>query len=141
MLGLSLLADAPLPTTFTSTSPPATEPWTPHRTVSPKGFQAARQRLGTATDVYNTHLEAGGGEADNIARAAQVDALVAALEGWSAGQAVIFTGDFNLRETDPEDLPLIEQPGSGLSGHAGLWTVRRPITSTRSCSAHPPTHN
>ena len=60
-------------------------------------------------DIYNTHLEAGGGEADNIARAAQVDALVAALEGWSAGQAIIFTGDFNLRETDPEDLLLIEQ--------------------------------
>ena len=109
--GLSLLADAPLLdhlhehfTTCNGTVDAASD------CLASKGFQAARVRLGTATlDIYNTHLEAGGGEADNIARAAQVDALVAALEGWSAGQAVIFTGDFNLRETDPEDLPLIEQ--------------------------------
>ena len=75
-----------------------------------KGFQALRVSIGTdSIDVYNTHLEAGGSAEDNAARHAQVDDLISALTSWSDGQAVIFTGDFNLRETDPEDLPLIDQ--------------------------------
>ena len=78
--------------------------------LASKGFQAVRLSMGTSTiDVYNTHLEAGGGEADNEARQAHIDEVLASLNGWSAGQAIVFTGDFNLRPSDPEDLPLIEQ--------------------------------
>jgi len=78
--------------------------------LASKGFQAARLRVGAALiDLYNTHLEAGGGQEDNEARAAQVDAVIEALQGWSSGQAVIFTGDFNLHASDPEDAPLLER--------------------------------
>jgi len=109
--GLSVLAEAPLVehihqhfTSCNGTIDSASD------CLASKGFQALRVRIGGATlDVYNTHLEAGGSAADNDARAAQVQALVDSLQGWSTDQAVIFTGDFNLRETDPEDLPLIEQ--------------------------------
>ena len=91
--------------------------------LASKGFQAVRVAVGGASiDLYNTHLEAGGGDEDNAARQTQVEELIASLNGWSAGHAVIFTGDFNLRETDPDDLPLIEQ----LLGEAQL---------TRSCAA------
>jgi len=78
--------------------------------LASKGFQAVRLSMGTSTiDVYNTHLEAGGGEADNEARQTHVDEVLASINGWSAGQAIVFTGDFNLRPSDPEDLPLIVQ--------------------------------
>jgi len=123
--GLGLLAEAPLVeyihehfTTCNGTVDSASD------CLASKGFQVARVGVGgTTLDIYNTHLEAGGGSADNEARAAQVGALIDALQGWSANHAVIFTGDFNLRETDPEDLPLIEQ----LLGEANLeracWAV------------------
>ena len=83
-----------------------------------KGFQALRQELipGVEVDFYNTHLEAGGGELDNAVRAEQVDMLLDSLSGWSAGRAVVFTGDFNLHGEDPEDLPLLDL----LQGEAGL---------------------
>ena len=78
--------------------------------LASKGFQAVRLSMGTSTiDVYNTHLEAGGGTADNEARQTHVDEVLASINGWSAGHAIVFTGDFNLRPSDPEDLPLIEQ--------------------------------
>lgn len=78
--------------------------------LASKGFQAVRLAVGTTSiDLYNTHLEAGGGAEDNAARQTQIDELIASLGGWSAGRAVIFTGDFNLRENDPADLPLIVQ--------------------------------
>ena len=70
-----------------------------------KGFQATRQRLapGVEVDFYNTHLEAGGGPEDQAARAQQVQMLVDALTGFSANHPVVFTGDFNLHSSDPED--------------------------------------
>jgi len=74
--------------------------------LASKGFQVVRLQVGTAQiDVYNTHFEAGGGAEDNAARAVQVGQIVDALGGYSAGRAVIFTGDFNLRASDPDDLP------------------------------------
>jgi len=83
-----------------------------------KGFQALRQELapGLEVDFYNTHLEAGGGDEDNAVRAQQVSMLVESLSGWSAGRAVVFTGDFNLHGDDPEDIPLLDL----LTGEAGL---------------------
>jgi endonuclease/exonuclease/phosphatase family metal-dependent hydrolase len=77
--------------------------------LASKGFQALRLDLGGPTvDVYNTHFEAGGGAEDNAARAVQVAEVIDSLRDWSAGQAVVFTGDFNLRWSDPEDVPLLE---------------------------------
>jgi len=83
-----------------------------------KGFQALRQQLslGVEVDFYNTHLEAGGGDQDNAVRAQQVAMLLESLGGWSAGRAVVFTGDFNLHGGDPDDLPLLAL----LTGEGGL---------------------
>lgn len=123
--GLGLLADAPLIehvhqhyTTCHGTIDAASD------CLASKGFQAARVQFGDTTlDIYNTHLEAGGSSADDDARAAQVEALVDALQGWSAGEAVIFTGDFNLRETDPEDLPLIDRLLDETDLQRACWAV------------------
>ena len=77
--------------------------------LASKGFQAASIELGGARlDFYNTHHEAGGGEADNAARATQVDELIGAVADRSTGHAVLMAGDFNLRRTDAEDLPLMD---------------------------------
>ena len=85
--------------------------------LASKGFQAIRLRFGRSSiDVYNTHLEAGGGTADADARQVQIEELIESLNGWSHQQAVLFTGDFNLRESDPSDLPLMEE----LRDSAGL---------------------
>jgi endonuclease/exonuclease/phosphatase family metal-dependent hydrolase len=80
--------------------------------LASKGFQALRLELaegGATVDLYDSHLEAGGGDEDNAARETQVDQLIAAMNGWSAGRAVIFLGDTNLHEDDPADLPVIER--------------------------------
>lgn len=85
--------------------------------LASKGFQVARLQVGAdQIDFYNTHLEAGGGPEDDAARSVQVDQLIEALTGYSAGQAVVFTGDFNLRASDPEDLQELQrlQEASGL---------------------------
>ncbi len=76
-----------------------------------KGFQAIRQELvpGVEVDFYNTHLEAGGGDEDNAVRAEQVSMLLESLTSWSAGRAVVFTGDFNLHGDDPEDIPQLDR--------------------------------
>ena len=76
--------------------------------LASKGFQATSIALGGARlDLYNTHHEAGGGEADNTARATQVDELLTAVVDRSDGHAVLLSGDFNLRLTDPEDVGLL----------------------------------
>lgn len=79
--------------------------------LASKGFQALRLELapGASVDVYNSHLEAGGGEDDNAARRAQVSQLIEAMNGWSAARAVVFLGDTNLHASDPEDLPELER--------------------------------
>ena len=78
--------------------------------MASKGFQVVRLQVGAAQiDVYNTHFEAGGGAEDNAARSVQVEEVIASLQGYSDGRAVIFTGDFNLRESDPDDLPELER--------------------------------
>ncbi len=74
--------------------------------LASKGFHVVRLDLGGGVelDVLNTHHEAGGGTEDDLARAAQVAQVLAALEGPSAGRAILYMGDFNLRWTDPEDV-------------------------------------
>lgn len=78
--------------------------------MASKGFQMMRLELaqGIEVDVYNSHLEAGGGEDDDAARASNVDQIVAAMEALSDGRALMFLGDTNLDELDEEELPLLE---------------------------------
>lgn len=100
-----------------------------------KGFQALRQELapGVEVDFYNTHLEAGGSALDNAVRAEQVDMLLDSLGGWSAGRAVVFTGDFNLHGEDPEDVPLLEllQGVGGLSDSCAVLQCPEPMRIDR----------
>lgn len=84
--------------------------------LASKGFQTATLVLGGETlDVFNTHHEAGGGEADEAARLSQVDAVVAAVGTHSESHAVLMTGDFNLHPDDVEDeVPLSRYDDAGL---------------------------
>lgn len=78
--------------------------------MASKGFQMTRLELaeGVEVDVYNSHLEAGGGEDDVAARTSNVDQIIAAMESLSDGRALMFLGDTNLHEHDEEDLPLLQ---------------------------------
>ena len=76
--------------------------------LASKGFQATSIKLGGARlDLYNTHHEAGGGAEDNAARTTQVEELLRSVQERSEEHAVLLTGDFNLRLTDPEDVDLL----------------------------------
>ncbi len=55
-------------------------------------------------DIYNLHMEAGGCDKDVEIRLQSAHDLVAEINQRSEGRAVIVAGDFNLRETDPEDV-------------------------------------
>jgi endonuclease/exonuclease/phosphatase family metal-dependent hydrolase len=84
--------------------------------LASKGFQTATLRLGgQELDVLNTHHEAGSGPEDEVARLSQVDQVLAAIERDSGGRALLMTGDFNLRYSDPEDEePLARYDAAGL---------------------------
>lgn len=77
--------------------------------LASKGFQVVRLRMGPGAtlDVYNTHMEAGNSAEDDSSRTAQLDMLLAQIDSFSAGHAVLFMGDTNLGADDPEDVPLI----------------------------------
>jgi endonuclease/exonuclease/phosphatase family metal-dependent hydrolase len=77
-----------------------------------KGFLVVRIRLanGAIVDVYNTHLDAGKKKKrveDERVRGSQLEQLRAAMEGLSAGSAVILAGDFNYRVDRPR--PLLDE--------------------------------
>ena len=78
--------------------------------MATKGFQMMRLQLaeGLEVDVYNSHLEAGGGEEDVAARESNVQQIVDAMLDLSEDRALMFVGDTNLHEHDEEDLPLLE---------------------------------
>jgi len=67
--------------------------------LASKGFQITRLELttGVELDIYNSHLDAGGGPADSRARASQVAQITSAIQTFSAGRAVLFLGDTNLK--------------------------------------------
>jgi len=73
--------------------------------LASKGFQVVRLDLGGGVelDVYNTHHEAGGEKEDEAVRATQVDQVIASMDGRSAGRAILFMGDTNLRPSDAPD--------------------------------------
>ena len=77
--------------------------------LSSKGFHMVRVQIapGVEVDLYNTHLDAGGGAADDAAREIQVDQLIASITTRSAGRAIVFSGDTNLDEDDPDEGPLL----------------------------------
>lgn len=87
--------------------------------LAEKGFAVATHHFSEdiAVDVYDLHLDAGGGEADLAAREAQVDQLLAAVATRSAGRAVIIAGDTNLRRNRPRDVAGLEKllAGAGLT--------------------------
>lgn len=64
-----------------------------------KGFSVARTTLarGRTIDVYNVHMEAGRKPGDHRARDRNVAQLAHFIAEFSAGEAVIVGGDFNLR--------------------------------------------
>ena len=76
-----------------------------------KGFQRAEISLNEEQSlfVYNTHLEAGGGDEDNLARDAQVDQLLDSMASLSPESPIVLMGDLNLRPTDPSDVPLLDR--------------------------------
>ena len=67
--------------------------------LASKGFLLQRLELapGVELDVYTSHLDAGGGREDAAARADQVTQLIRAMQTRSAGRAVLFLGDTNLK--------------------------------------------
>ncbi len=76
-----------------------------------KGYLATRLRLtnGASVDVYDLHLDAGGGETDHDVRRAQLDVLRAAIKRMSATHALIVAGDFNLDPRTPRDRILLDR--------------------------------
>ncbi|KAG7448354.1 mannose-binding lectin [Guyanagaster necrorhizus] len=86
--------------------------------LTPKGFTLVRIRVsaGAWIDLYNLHTDAGDEEGDLEARAANIAQLVAYMDTWSAGMAVIIMGDTNsryTRESDSEALHgMIDDTGS-----------------------------
>ncbi|MDP6931805.1 MAG: endonuclease/exonuclease/phosphatase family protein, partial [Myxococcota bacterium] len=89
--------------------------------LASKGFQVIRLQLGPGSDhtldLYNTHMEAGGGEDDVAARSAHLDQLIAAMSSVSADRAVLFLGDTNLHGGDPTEQAEIDRllDGTGLT--------------------------
>ena len=77
--------------------------------LASKGFQLATIKTtdGLVIDVLNTHLEAGGGDADLEARESQIEQIITAVSDWSTDRPFLFLGDTNLHPTDPVDAELI----------------------------------
>jgi endonuclease/exonuclease/phosphatase family metal-dependent hydrolase len=70
-----------------------------------KGFSVARTAFapGVTIDVYNLHMEAGGTPRDEQLRDEGVTQMLAFMRDYSAGQAVIVGGDFNLHSDEEPD--------------------------------------
>ena len=65
--------------------------------LAEKGFSVAEHEIaeGIFLDVYNLHMDAGGGEDDEAARDAQIDQLLAFIDARPA-RAIVVAGDTNL---------------------------------------------
>jgi hypothetical protein len=79
--------------------------------LATKGFSVARTAVAPDTwvDIYNLHAEAGGCPEDLVSREDGFTQLADHILEHSEGMAVIVAGDFNLHESDPVDLDLLEQ--------------------------------
>jgi len=100
--------------------------------LASKGFQAMRLELaeGAELDWYNTHFEAGGGDADDAARAAQIELMLEVMGTWSLDRPLLLIGDLNLHSDDPVDIPQLTRLVDG----AGL------VDSCESIDCADPTH-
>jgi endonuclease/exonuclease/phosphatase family metal-dependent hydrolase len=89
--------------------------------LASKGFQVLSLEIdpGLAIFVVNTHIEAGGGEADETARASNVEALIAGMADLDTDAPLVFMGDTNLHPEDPVDGPL----GQRFESELGLVDV------------------
>jgi len=81
----------------------ATKGWSFARTTIDAN-EGALHGVPAEIDIYNLHMEAGGCPEDVAIRLQSAQDLVDAIATRSEGRAVIVAGDFNLRETDPEDV-------------------------------------
>jgi hypothetical protein len=69
--------------------------------LTSKGFSVSLHELapGVQVDVYNLHMDAGGGDADIEAREAQTQQLLDTIHSRSEGRALIVAGDTNMKES------------------------------------------
>ncbi len=74
-----------------------------------KGFQVIDllSAGGDRVVLVNTHLDAGGSESDRVARAAQLDQLIQAIENHVTDEGLIVAGDLNLDWDNTEDRDLL----------------------------------
>ncbi|KAI1311825.1 endonuclease/Exonuclease/phosphatase [Xylaria venustula] len=74
--------------------------------LTPKGFTFMRLELsdGVYIDAYNLHADAGTEDADNVARAANLQQVADYINTWSTGNAVVVFGDTNSRYTRAADI-------------------------------------
>lgn len=79
--------------------------------MTPKGYSVATHEIapGVVIDIYDLHMDAGNARADQQAREAEMEQLIAAIESISRGHAVIVGGDWNLSVKDPPELALINR--------------------------------
>jgi endonuclease/exonuclease/phosphatase (EEP) superfamily protein YafD len=78
--------------------------------LADKGFLRTRVALpnGARVDFVNTHLDAGGADADREARRAQLAILAERLRRASAGVPLVVGGDLNLHHDHPGDRALLD---------------------------------
>lgn len=90
-----------------------------------KGFSVVRTTFapGVIIDVYDLHMEAGGTPRDEELREEGVTQLVEFMGDYSAGQAVIVGGDFNLHTDEEPDSTTFER----LLAEGGLTDVCRAL--------------
>lgn len=98
--------------------------------LASKGFQRIRVDLGGGAelDLYNTHMEAGGGEEDEAARQSHIEQILAAMLDQSEGRAVLFLGDTNLHGDDEIDVEALSilLDGAGLEDSCDAITCPEP---------------
>ncbi|MBT8493688.1 MAG: hypothetical protein KJO07_11560 [Deltaproteobacteria bacterium] len=71
--------------------------------LTTKGFSVSTHVIGgVEVDVYNLHMDAGRGDKDHEARAAQVEQMLAAMVARSDGKPLIVAGDTNMKDEDDE---------------------------------------
>lgn len=77
--------------------------------LAEKGFNAVTVTLaeGVTVELYNLHADAGSGDEDAAARAANFRQLTAHLKARAAGKAVLVVGDTNLKAEREKDVTVL----------------------------------
>jgi hypothetical protein len=86
--------------------------------LAEKGFSLAQHEIGEGILLWvvNLHMDAGGGEENAAARAAQVEQLISTVEEIVGDDALLVAGDTNTRPSrdDADDASILERLTSGL---------------------------